>query len=125
MARKPRTVKNWTPSKDLNTRPEGKQSLQDLVAEKQPSNGHEKNVVIIYWLREVLGKDPVDISDVMAAYRACGWPIPRNTPNALSVTGARKGWIDTSDRTNLKTTVSGDNMVLHDLPTPTKTSKKK
>lgn len=118
-------VKQWTPNRNLNIRPGGKQSLTDFVAEKQPTNGFERNLVSVYWLREVLGKDPVDIADVMACYRACNWPIPQDLPNALSVTGARRGWLDTHDRSNLTVTVSGENAVLHDLPAPKKSKKAK
>jgi hypothetical protein len=117
-------VKNWTPNRDLNVRPDGKQSLQDFVSDKQPSNGFERNVVVVYWLREVLEKDPVDIADVMGAYRACGWRFPKDMANSLSVTGGRKGWLNTNDRANLKVTVAGEDAVLHEMPTPKAKNKK-
>lgn len=122
--RRSRTLpKQWTPNRSLNVRPDGKKSLQDFVNEKQPNNAFEKNLVAVYWLKSELGKNPVDIADVMACYRACGWPIPDNLPNRLSVTGTRKGWLDTRDRTNLSVTVVGENAVLHELPAPKKSKK--
>ena len=104
-----RTVTTWTPNRNLNVRPEGKQSLMDFVTEKNPRNGLEKNLVVVYWLQEILGKEAIDPSDVMAGYRACSWPVPSDLPNGLSVTGSKKGWLDTKSRKDIKLTLAGEN----------------
>jgi hypothetical protein len=53
-SRKSATKKSWSRAKDINFRPEGKPSLRDFAAEKDPASNHEKNVVAVYYLEEVL-----------------------------------------------------------------------
>lgn len=108
--------KGWAPRNDVNWRPQGKQSLLEFVAGKQPKGNDERNTVAVFWLLEVAGTSPVEIGHVVAAYRECGWKLPKDMANSLSVTGSRKGLLLTSNRTDLSLTANGDSLVRYDLP---------
>lgn len=120
--RKPAAKKSWTRAKDINFRPEGKQSLRDFAAEKVPTTNFEKNAVAVYYLQEILAVDAIEVSHVLAAYTECGWRSPTDPENSLTVTASRKSWLDTSDLKAIVVTHSGRNTVQFDLP---RTSAKK
>lgn len=115
--------KSWSPRNDINFRPAGKRSLREFREEKQPKGYQELNAVIIFWLLEIAQVSPIDVGHVMAGYRECDERIPKDLANSLSSTGARKGWLITADRADLKITPHGDNFVRHDLPRPVKSQK--
>lgn len=116
--RKSIAKKSWSRVKDINFRPEGKQSLRDFVAEKQPSNFHEWNLVFVYYFEEVLGETSIMVGHVLAAYDECAEKAPAIPDNSLIVTANRKGWLDTSDLQSggIKTTHSGRNTIKYDMP---------
>jgi hypothetical protein len=115
-ARKSAAKRSLSRAKDINFRPEGKPSLRDFAAAKDPANNHEKNVVAVYYLEEVLAIDSIDVGHVLAAYAECVWRSPRDPDNSLSVTASRKGWLETSDRKAIRITHQGRNTVQFDLP---------
>lgn len=107
---------------DLNLRPSGKDSLKKFAAEKAPKSQDEKNAVILYYLKEVLGIAKVTADHVFTAYREMkdeGWKTPSNVRNSLQVTKSTKGWVDTSDMDDISMPIAGTNMVEHDLPKAT------
>lgn len=103
--------------KDLSLRPKGKKSLADFVAEKQPSSHQQKQLVAVYWLAKEAGlASGISVDHVNTCYQGVGWKRPSNLGNALAVTSMRKGWLDTSDGSNIKLTVPGEDFVVHELP---------
>lgn len=102
--------------KDLDLRPEGKTSLRDFFNEKRPREQQEKIVVVLYYLHRVLEMDGVTIHHVFSGLKDVGQRVPNDIAQTLRNIASRKGWVDSSDTSNLKTTVSGDNFVEHDLP---------
>lgn len=107
---------------DIDFHPEGKQSLRDLVTEKAPANNFEMNTVAVYYLQEILGVTAIETGHVVAAYIECGWRLPANPDNSVSVTASRRKWLDTSDRKAIRLTYPGRNLVLLDLPKKAKQS---
>ncbi|MGP0101200.1 MAG: hypothetical protein ACLPUT_06230 [Solirubrobacteraceae bacterium] len=110
--------------KDLSLRPKGKKSFTEFVAEKQPKTHQQRQVVILYWLREfgqVSGGITTD--HVNTCYIEAGWPRPTKLANALQVTAKKKGWIESSDMSDLRLTVRGEDMVVHELPPSTEQKK--
>ena len=108
--------------KDIDFRPEGKQSLRDFATEKAPNGSHEMNAVAIAYLQEVLEFDAIEAGHVLAAFIECEWRIPANPENALAKTASMKKWIDTSDMKAIRLTHPGRNLVRYDLPRATKKS---
>lgn len=107
--------------KDLNLKPQGKKSIQDFVAEKQPVNLLEKCTALVYYFSHILEVEKVSTDHVFTAFKTLEWRIPNDLQNTLQQAGS-KGWLDTAVANDLKTTSMGENLVEHDLP---KTTKKK
>jgi len=103
--------------KDLNLRPNGKQSFVDFVADKEPSTNYERCLVSVYYLSEVLGLDEVGANHVYTCFKAHkNWRNPADLRNTLAKTASRKNWLDTSNMEAIKLTPQGMNAVEHDLP---------
>ena len=104
--------------RDLSLRPKGKQAFMEFVEEKQPRNHFEKQAVVVYWLEKIASmQEGITVDHVNTCYVTAKWKRPARFEANLSLTAARKGWIDTSDGSNIRITVSGEDFVVHDLPT--------
>jgi hypothetical protein len=110
--------------RDIDLRPDGKQSFRDFAAEKQPSTKEERNIIAVYYLEQVLNLSEIKAGHVLAAYKECNWPEPNDMRHSLRVTSSRRHWLDTSDRTSIHTTAPGRNLVKHDLPRTPKATKR-
>lgn len=115
--RKTRSGKKKTPSlvKDLNLRPPGLTSFRDFVAEKKPSNNHDRNVISVYYLEKIMELDTISVDHVFTAYREASWRIPSDVANSVALTAHRKGWIDSSNTEDLCVTAQGLNHVEQDM----------
>lgn len=103
--------------KDLTLRPQGKKAFTDFANEKAPTSHQQRQAVILYWLEHEAGMDAgITVDHINTCYQGAGWKRPANLGNALSVTANKKGWIDPSDRANIKLTVAGEDFVTHELP---------
>ncbi len=102
--------------KDLNFRPDGKQSFGDFVEEKLPVTNNERNLAAVYYLEQMMGVEGINAGHILTAYRERSWREPGNVSQAIRDTAARKGWLDSSDGNNLSTTAEGRNVIVHDMP---------
>jgi len=105
-----------TAVRDLDLVPKGKSSLKEFVDGKQPKTNHDKNVVSVYYLAEVLGLGSVTVDHVFTCYKDMRWREPRNLANSLALTANRKRFLDTASLEEIKLTPAGRNHVQHDLP---------
>jgi len=117
-AGKPRRKKtgSFAVVKDLSMRPQGKQPFKAFAEEKAPATHQQKLAVIVDWLKREAGIDEVTGDHVNTCYVEAGWKRPADLANALQVTATRKGWLDTSDMSNIQLTSRGEDLVNHDLP---------
>jgi len=102
--------------KNLNLSPKGKKLIKDFVEAKQPKSDQEKCVVSVYHMQHNLELESIDVNHIFTCYKICNWRVPADLDNTLKVTASQKGWLDTSDGNNIKTTTHGENLVEHDLP---------
>lgn len=109
--------------KDLNLKPSGKKSFADFVNEKSPSFNTERCVVCAYYIINELKQGPVSVNHVYTCFKSMGWRLPGNLENTLYWTASQKGWLDTADMSDIKVTISGDNLIEHDLPRKEKVAK--
>jgi hypothetical protein len=110
--------------KDLNLRPDGKESFVDFIARKQPKSNEDKFPVVVFWLHEILGISPVNINHIGTIFRMTdGWREPADLPTAISVTASRKATLNVSDTQDIKLTPQGRNFVEYDLPPKSKPKK--
>jgi hypothetical protein len=115
-ARKAGSKKSWSIDKEVNFWPADKQSLREFADQKKPRSIEQKNVVIVYYLTEILGMSAVNVGQVLAGFVACQWK-PSNAPDvSLRVTASKYAWLDTSDSKAIKLTHAGRRFVEFDLP---------
>lgn len=114
--RKTAAKRTYPRSKDMNFRPEGKVSLRDFWAQKEPGNNHERNLVVVHYLEEVLEVGAIEVGHVLAGYDEVGVKSPAIPDNSLMVTASQKGWLDTSDMKAIRTTHGGRNAIQYDMP---------
>ena len=103
--------------KDLNLRPEGEPSFRDFYAQKKPTTQDQAITVAVYYLKRFLELDKATPEHIFTCFKDVGRRTPKDLPQAIRDTAKRKGWVDTSERGNIKITNHGENTVEHDLPT--------
>jgi hypothetical protein len=109
---------------ELNLRPDGKKSFEDFALEKLPSSNEDKYVMAIYYLEQILGMSGISVIHVATIFRLTkDWREPGDVQAGIKMAANRKGTINTSNYSDLKTTPQGRNFVEHDLP-PTAAKKK-
>lgn len=104
--------------KDLNLRPEGELSFRDFYDQKKPTTQAQAVTVAVYYLKRILEMDKVTPEHVFTCFKDVGQRIPKDLPQTIRDAAKRKGWVDTSERGNVKITTHGENMIDHDLPAP-------
>lgn len=114
--------KTFTVTRGLNFAPEGKPSLEQFAADKQPRTMDEKNLVACYYLSNMMGMQDVDTGDVLAVYQAAEWAFPSQPDVALRKTASRLGWIDTADSKSIKVVWKGENYLTSKMPADSKKS---
>ena len=102
--------------KDLSLRPKGKEAFADFAEGKKPKTHMEKQAVAVFWLQHVAGAKEISVDHINTCYLNAKWKRPKDLPNNLAVTSIRKGWLDTSDMSNIQLTVPGEDLVNHELP---------
>lgn len=103
--------------RDLSLHPKGKQAFGEFVEEKQPKNHFARQAVAVYWLAKIVGmQEGITVDHVNTCYVGAKWKRPAQFEANLQLTAARKGWIDTSDGSDIRITVPGEDFVVHDLP---------
>ncbi len=104
--------------KDLDLRPEGEPSCREFYFQKNPTTQEQAIAVAVYYLKRVLELDKITPDHVFTCFKDIGRRTPKNLPQTIRDTAKNKGWVDTSERGNIKITNHGENLVEHDLPAP-------
>ena len=102
--------------KDLDLRPEDRQSLRDFHSLKNPSGQKENIAVFVYYLTKTLEIEGITPHHVFTCFKDVRGRTPRDLPQAIRETASRNGWVDSSDGDDIKITNHGENFVEHDLP---------
>ena len=113
--KRPSKVESYEIVKDLILNAEGdKPSLKEFYSKKGPKSNYEHNVVFCYYLLKIREIKQIGINHVYTCYKEVKQRIPV-LGVSLSET-SKKGWLNTSDMTDIKITPRGENYVEHDLP---------
>jgi len=101
--------------KDLTLTAQGdKPSLEAFYSQKKPKSNYERNLVFCYYLLKIKEIEPIGINHIYTCYK----DVKRKVGSlgvSLSET-SRRGWLDTSDMSNIKLTPRGEGYVEYDLP---------
>lgn len=113
--KKPSEKEGYEIVKDLILTAEGnKPSLKDFYSQKKPGTNYERNAVFSYFLLKIKEIKPIGISHIYTCYKEVKQRVP-SLSVSLSET-SKKGWLDTSDMSDIKITPRGENLVELDLP---------
>jgi len=115
--------KSYPRAKDINFRPEGKQSLREFVEQKAASTNNDRNLLIVYYFENILEQEHIGVAEVLAGYDEIGCKPPSQPDNSLMVTASQKKSLDTSDMKKIRTTHKGRNTVEFDMPVANKEKK--
>lgn len=110
------STKSYSLITSLNLVSNGKESLKDFYAKYQVKNNFERNIVILYYLRRVVGEENIGINHIYTCYKHLSQKVPSIYQSLLD-TKNRKGWVDTSNTDDLKVTVAGENYIEHEMAT--------
>ena len=112
---KPSRREGYEIVKDLVLTAEGdKPSLETFYSQKKPKSNYERNVLFCYYLLNIKEVKPIGMNHIYTCYKDI-----RQKVGDLSVSlteTSRKGWLDTSDMSNIRLTIRGENFVEYDLP---------
>lgn len=104
-----------TINKNLNLYAEGANpSLKDFMAGYNTPSNQARNLLFVYYLKELKELDNVGADEVFTCYKHMGLKIP-NIPQGLRDTAYLKGWLDTSASDDVTVTIAGQNAVSHEL----------
>ena len=115
--KKPTTKSKSGPSlvKDLNLKPSSKKAFDQFIKDKQPTSNQEKCLVAGYYLKYILSRK-IDVNSVYTCFKFARWRVPADLENTLCVIAVQKGWLDTSNRSDIQIPTLGENYIEHDLP---------
>lgn len=57
----------------------------------------------------------IDSNHVYTCFKIMKWRSPSGLENTLKVTASQKGWLDTRNLKDIKTTTHGENLIEHNL----------
>lgn len=101
--------------KSLDFHPKDMQSAKDFIKLKDPKSHLEKYVVSVFYIKNIISQSNVSIDLIYTFYKHSGWKLPADPTNMLYQTGS-KGWLDTANSADIMITVSGENLIEHELP---------
>lgn len=101
---------SYTLVTDLDLHPKGKTSLKDFLSTYKPKKGPETLLLVVHYLQKILSRTDIDVNAIYTCYRNIPLKVP-NIRQALSNIHTRNGWINTSDYSDLKLTVGGENHI--------------
>ena len=115
----PKAGQKYSIVSDLDLYPKDKLTLKDFFSNHNAKKFFEKNLAYVYYLRNVLGVNPVTINHVYTCYKGTNQKIPGNLYQSLVDTRDRKGWLDTRDMNDIQVAVPGANHLEHELTVTT------
>lgn len=114
--KKPSKKEGYNIIKDLVLIGEGdKPSLEEFYSQKKPKPNYERNVVFCYYLLKIKGIERIGVDHIYTCYKEVGqkWG---SLGVSLSETSSIKGWLDTTDMSNIKLSDRGEKYVEFNLP---------
>jgi hypothetical protein len=92
------------------------QSLRDFFSQYEPSSNLERNLVFVYYLKQIAGIELVTIDHIFTCYRNIkDLKVPIQLQQSLIDTRTLKGWIDPASLDDIKLNVPGINHLEHDM----------
>ncbi len=94
----------------------GGESLRDFFSKFAPSSNLERNLVFVYYLKQLARIEAITIDHVFTCYRnISSLRTSGNLEQSLIDTRSRKGWIGTASLDDIQLEVAGINYIEHDM----------
>lgn len=106
----------FTLDRQLNLRPDGKESLKDFAANYQMDSSAKQIVVIVYYLKEILKLSKVSADHIFTGLDELNVRIPKSLNQIIVNTRGREGWLDYSGMDDINLSMQGRNAIKFDLP---------
>lgn len=107
--------KSFTLDRNLNLRPDKKESLQDYAAKYQVDSTPKQIVVITSYLKEILELQMVNANHIYTGFEELKIRVPKSLHQLISDTKTRNGWLDYESKDDIKLSVQGRNAIKYDL----------
>jgi hypothetical protein len=92
------------------------QNLRDFFSQYEPSSNIERNLVFVYFLKQIREIEQVTIDHIFTCYRYIkDLKAPIQLQQSLIDTKIKKSWIDTASLDNIQLNISGINYLEHDM----------
>lgn len=107
----------FTLDKNLNLRPDGKDSLKDFASKYDISSTPKQIILIIHYLKNILSESQVGGNQIYTGLDSLGVRIPESLKQIIINTKGRSyGWLDYDNVDDISLSQKGKNVVKHDLP---------
>lgn len=107
----------FTLDKQLNLRPDGKESLKDFASKYDIDSTPKQLILVIHYLNNILGIKQVNGDQIYTGLDSLGVRIPQSLKQIIINTkGRRYGWIDYENLKDISLSIKGKNAIKHDLP---------
>lgn len=98
----------------LNLMPKNKQGLKEFFSQYKSGKKIENTLKIVYYLEKILGEKGINENTIYTCFKSLSIPVP-NIRQTLNNIHSRKGWINTSNFSDLKVNVAGENYIEHNM----------
>lgn len=105
----------FTLDRQLNLRPDGKETLKDFAANYQMDSSAKQIVVIVYYLKEILKLSKVSANHIFTGLDELNVRIPKSLNQIIVNTKGREGWLDYSGLDDINLSMQGRNAIKFDL----------
>ncbi|MDA0780617.1 MAG: hypothetical protein O2810_01075 [Bacteroidetes bacterium] len=102
--------------RNLNLRPDGKESLSDFANKYAIDSAPKKILVIVYYLKEILKKETVDPNHIYTAFEKLNLRVPKSLYQLISDAKNKSGWLDFETMNDIGLSIQGRNAIRLDLP---------
>ncbi|WP_342487607.1 hypothetical protein MKY83_19265 [Bacillus sp. FSL M8-0266] len=106
---------SYQQNKNLNLIPKGNQSFKEFYDLKKPISSKDFNIVAVYYLEKILGRNEITIEDIYTCYKQSLHKMPKRLKQSLADTSSKSGLINIQN--NLYSIpLLGENYIEHNLP---------
>lgn len=100
---------------NLNFRPNGKQSLKEVIEQKGPASDVETTVLVVHYMHHIMGLSKIGPAHVLTAFKEAGKAVPVDLKATIRNIKKSKMWLNFTDIEDIGTTTQGDNFVEHEM----------
>ena len=94
---------------ELDLYPKDKEKFKDFFNKYDLKTFFEKNLVIVYYLQEILKLNEITMDMVYTCYKDIGGKYPEQLKQSLTDTKTQKNWLVHENGSNIKLTSKGEN----------------